>query len=37
MKRFFQKLLHNCTGAVTVFVTLLLIPAVLQPMRSAPA
>ena len=29
MKRFFQKLLHNCTGAVTVFVTLLLIPAVL--------
>ena len=29
MKRFFQKLLHNCTGAGTVFVTLLLIPAVL--------
>ena len=29
MKRFFQKLLHNCTGALTVFVTLLLIPAVL--------
>ena len=28
MKRFFQKLLHNCTGAVTMFVTLLLIPAV---------
>lgn len=29
MKRFFQKLARDCRGAVTVFVTLLLIPAIL--------
>lgn len=29
MRKFFQKLRHDCKGAVTVFVTLMLIPAVL--------
>ena len=29
MWKFFQKLKHDCRGAVTVFVSLMLIPAVL--------